>query len=135
PKRKQLRDAVVIGMDIQASADHSNCDRLRSMPATTKAPKKVEGIAIREHSNATMNSSPIGTAIRITVPNLATSTCIKDISEWPLRAVTTRRIRHRPEIETAIQTIATMIGAENTGDETGAAMVATVALANCVKLP
>ena len=66
--------------------------------------------------------------------NAEAGTYIKDISAWLSRAVTRRRILHRPEIETVIQTMATTIGVENTGDEIGVNMTRTVAPANCAKL-
>src|SRR6476620_10171295 len=106
-------------MVIQTSADHSNSGRRPSMPVTTKVPRKVEGITIRERSNPTATSSLIKTLIKITVQNLEAGTYIKDISAWLSRAATRRRTLHRPEIETVIETMATMIVVENTGDEIG----------------
>ena len=88
----------------------------------------------KERSKTTATSSHIRTPIRITVQNSEAGTYIKDISAWLSRAVTRRRILHRPEIETVIQTMAITIGVENTGDVIGVNMTRTVAPANCAKL-
>ena len=96
--------------------------------------KKVEGITISERSKTSGDFKSYENADQDYSSKLGSGDSIKDIFRMAFESGYRVEILHRREIETAIKTIATMIGVENTGDEIGADMTHTVTIANCAKL-